>query len=199
MAARKIEQIHPWDTLACCWDVKQPTNKQTSVSILWLGEIARFIQICNFFPVQQHVKLSKQIHLWATLCLLFECLNSQETQFVKQKCQLCMFGFNVCIDSKAQVIMLSCCNCSCCSPLHPCKAVQTGSEKSHCSSPTVVQAIMAYRSRSRSLSYVNWHYLKHCCLSSAYMYACYAGCNVFVNKIIKLDNVMFSAYIDTLP
>ena len=19
-------QIHPWDTLACCWDVKQPTN-----------------------------------------------------------------------------------------------------------------------------------------------------------------------------
>ena len=22
------EQIRPWDTLACCWDVKQPTNKQ---------------------------------------------------------------------------------------------------------------------------------------------------------------------------
>ena len=22
-------QIRPWDTLACCWDVKQPTNKQT--------------------------------------------------------------------------------------------------------------------------------------------------------------------------
>ena len=21
-------QIRPWDTLACCWDVKQPTNKQ---------------------------------------------------------------------------------------------------------------------------------------------------------------------------
>ena len=21
------EQIRPWDTLACCWDVKQPTNK----------------------------------------------------------------------------------------------------------------------------------------------------------------------------
>ena len=29
VAARKIEQIRPWDTLACCWDVKQPTNKQT--------------------------------------------------------------------------------------------------------------------------------------------------------------------------
>ena len=25
------EQIRPWDTLACCWDVKQPTNKQTSM------------------------------------------------------------------------------------------------------------------------------------------------------------------------
>ena len=24
------EQIRPWDTLACCWDVKQPTNKQPS-------------------------------------------------------------------------------------------------------------------------------------------------------------------------
>ena len=29
VAARKIEQIRPWDTLACCWDVKQPTNKIT--------------------------------------------------------------------------------------------------------------------------------------------------------------------------
>ena len=26
------EQIRPWDTLACCWDVKQPTNKQTLVN-----------------------------------------------------------------------------------------------------------------------------------------------------------------------
>ena len=24
------EQIRPWDTLACCWDVKQPTNQQTN-------------------------------------------------------------------------------------------------------------------------------------------------------------------------
>ena len=27
VAALSIELIHPWDTLACCWDVKQPTNK----------------------------------------------------------------------------------------------------------------------------------------------------------------------------
>ena len=27
------EQIRPWDTLACCWDVKQPTNKQTNSSL----------------------------------------------------------------------------------------------------------------------------------------------------------------------
>ena len=26
VAACKIEQTRPWDTLACCWDVKQPTN-----------------------------------------------------------------------------------------------------------------------------------------------------------------------------
>ena len=26
---KSSEQICPWDTLACCWDIKQPTNKQT--------------------------------------------------------------------------------------------------------------------------------------------------------------------------
>ena len=30
VAAHKIVQIRPWDTLACCWDIKQPTNKQTN-------------------------------------------------------------------------------------------------------------------------------------------------------------------------
>ena len=29
------EQIRPWDTPACCWDVKQPTNKQTNSSVRW--------------------------------------------------------------------------------------------------------------------------------------------------------------------
>ena len=26
------KQIRPWDTITCCWDVKQPTNKQTIVN-----------------------------------------------------------------------------------------------------------------------------------------------------------------------
>ena len=32
------EQIRPWDTLACCWDVRQPTNRQTPppLFILWV-------------------------------------------------------------------------------------------------------------------------------------------------------------------
>ena len=31
VAARKLSvQIRPWDALACCWDVKQPTNQQTN-------------------------------------------------------------------------------------------------------------------------------------------------------------------------
>ena len=40
VAACKIEQIHPWDTLACCLDVKQPANKQTSCqrSTLCVGQ-----------------------------------------------------------------------------------------------------------------------------------------------------------------
>ena len=28
VAARKIVQIRPWDTLACCRDIKQPTQQQ---------------------------------------------------------------------------------------------------------------------------------------------------------------------------
>ena len=31
VSARKIEQICPRDTLACCWDVKQPTNNNSSL------------------------------------------------------------------------------------------------------------------------------------------------------------------------
>ena len=31
VAARNIVQIRPWDTLACCWDVKQPTNQKSTV------------------------------------------------------------------------------------------------------------------------------------------------------------------------
>ena len=27
------EQMHPWDTLACCWDIKQPTNKHYSKTV----------------------------------------------------------------------------------------------------------------------------------------------------------------------
>ena len=30
VAACKFEHIRPWDTLACCWDIKQPNNKQKS-------------------------------------------------------------------------------------------------------------------------------------------------------------------------
>ena len=27
------DQIRPWDTRACCWDVKQPTNQQTNLCL----------------------------------------------------------------------------------------------------------------------------------------------------------------------
>ena len=38
VAARKFEQIRPRDTLACCWDVKQPTNNihKTQQLITWI-------------------------------------------------------------------------------------------------------------------------------------------------------------------
>ena len=43
VAARKIEQIHPWDTLACFWDVKQPTNKQT----LLISSLSLVATLCS--------------------------------------------------------------------------------------------------------------------------------------------------------
>ena len=36
VAARKIVQIRPWDTLACCWDVKQPTKTKTTTKKTYL-------------------------------------------------------------------------------------------------------------------------------------------------------------------
>ena len=42
VAARQIEQIRPWYTLACCWDFKQATNQQTvSVAWGWQGHVPR--------------------------------------------------------------------------------------------------------------------------------------------------------------
>ena len=31
------EQIRPWDILACCWDIKQPTNNNTTLLLSFLG------------------------------------------------------------------------------------------------------------------------------------------------------------------
>ena len=46
------EQIRPWDTLACCWDVKQPTNKQSGNRTCWHNEIEAADQPCCFTQSQ---------------------------------------------------------------------------------------------------------------------------------------------------
>ena len=43
------EQIRPWDTLACCWDVKQPTNKQTPPTLESQELNSRFLRHTHFF------------------------------------------------------------------------------------------------------------------------------------------------------
>ena len=48
-------QIRPWDTLACCWDVKQPTNEQTTKLLN---------QLCRVWGVGSH---SVGIHWWYSL------------------------------------------------------------------------------------------------------------------------------------
>ena len=40
------EQIRPWDTLACCWDVKQPTTNQPIscfINIIILCRVSKFV------------------------------------------------------------------------------------------------------------------------------------------------------------
>ena len=39
VAACKIEQNCPWDTLACCWDIKQPTNNKESNCAMYYAEV----------------------------------------------------------------------------------------------------------------------------------------------------------------
>ena len=56
VAACKIVQIRPWDTLACCWDIKQSTNKQTTsdfvsfecMSCLHFVSSFNFLSVCSF-------------------------------------------------------------------------------------------------------------------------------------------------------
>ena len=37
------EQIRPWDTLACCWDVKQPTDKQSPALSVFCCSVSIFV------------------------------------------------------------------------------------------------------------------------------------------------------------
>ena len=56
------EQIRPWDTLACCWDVKQPTNKLTPVPV------------CTFAVTRTCMQESfvRSYHLGASLSVPFK-------------------------------------------------------------------------------------------------------------------------------
>ena len=47
-------QIRPWDTLACCWDDKQPTNKQTHP---YMHEAldAQLLRLGTFWPTFKHM------------------------------------------------------------------------------------------------------------------------------------------------
>ena len=62
VAARKIEQIRPWDALACCWDVKHPTNNLKEVAC-----VAGIFSGLDRMPVCFRVVLSSPI----AFCTIF--------------------------------------------------------------------------------------------------------------------------------
>ena len=77
------EQICPWDTLACCWDVKQPTNKQLllfSFSPSPLTHISFFLRFLSLsvsffvFPPPPPSSLSLCFVEWWSVALKFGSL-----------------------------------------------------------------------------------------------------------------------------
>ena len=55
------EQIRPWDTLACCWDVKQPSNKQPEIKFLYLTSARHRHDSDTIQILQTETVLSKSI------------------------------------------------------------------------------------------------------------------------------------------
>ena len=80
------EQIRPWDTLACCWEVKQPTNKQSYVKS-WLLSFAWycFTSVNTFhlpWPTSpmKTILLLTDFHVTLTLVLSKQCLLNSTRQ-----------------------------------------------------------------------------------------------------------------------
>ena len=91
VTARKIEPIHHWDTLTCCWAVKQPTNNTTPLSSkLWqfcfsLLSQPRFVLNWNAFNLDTVA--------WPFPCLQQAFLLIQFPVFWKKSPWLSLFGF----------------------------------------------------------------------------------------------------------
>ena len=55
VAARKIMRIRPWDTPACCWNVKHTTNKQTNYIVATEVKLLDHIPPITFLTVVRTV------------------------------------------------------------------------------------------------------------------------------------------------
>ena len=88
VAARKIVWADPWDTLACCWDVKQPTNKQALLLGYWgslnyrLASHLNSLQKCfkSILTWQRHIM--KQNYNICMTNNVYECILLQLLLFV---------------------------------------------------------------------------------------------------------------------
>ena len=100
------EQIRPWDTLACCWDVKQPSNKSfvkkagawptCDQKLLWLvgclREDAAVETKATLKVVRTRVKVCSYT---LEVCLFVGCLTSQLQASVSQG-WICEDNFTCC-------------------------------------------------------------------------------------------------------
>ena len=78
------EQICPWDTLACCWDIKQPANKQTP--------LYQLIGVCWWVL---HVSASQSVFgaaVCVTVDIAYSCWGCRVGGRGGNSCQIILYG-----------------------------------------------------------------------------------------------------------
>ena len=86
-------QICPWDTQACCWDVKQPTNKQS------LPPPPPFLSLSVWR--QTHIHAQIQIQRWGSNCA---CTTRIHTRSISSPLREILLWYQTCMYLQIQIL-----------------------------------------------------------------------------------------------
>ena len=101
-------QIRPWDTLACCWDVKQPTNKHSIPGNIVLNncQVNLLSMILSLFLQVIHINTCSLQIFASSLMHLINVSSSSPSKFHSYISGVHHFGWDFCV-----------CNCCLIQPL----------------------------------------------------------------------------------